>query len=328
MKINTIYNCIVLFYLHAFCLLLCFQIEDIFSVELNMNNLFSSNSYWELFLRMFYLSPFIIYYFFKKKEDTESTNFDKVFGLISGIMLLAIVIGQLLSCGNNVISFDLPLIPGILCGGVNILALGSYYLWIYNQQKFSTNEKPNLVRICNIFVIIVTLSYGLILANTYNPFKTMQALSNDNKLSQAINKIENLDKVYNNIDEIINTIDDKKFKNNVTKFVNDKHLSYNKINENKYKISWKTYLNKQKNESIKRSNIYVSDDLYKNSEKTIDITNKQEKGSENNKKNKKIKMKLSKQEAEAMAKLYETMDEQNKKILDQFDIESKDFKTK
>ena len=323
MRINTIYNCIVLLYLQAFCLLLCFQIEDAFSVELNMLNIFMiGNSYWELFLRMFYLSPFIIYYFFKKKEDTESTSFDKVFGLILGIMLLAIVIGQLLSCGNNIISFNLPLIPGILCVGVNILSLALYYLWIYNQQKFPTNEKPNLVRICNILFVTVTLSYGLILANTYNPFKTMQALSNDFKLFHSINRISNLDKVYNNIDDIINTIDDKKLKRDIEKFTKDKHLSCKKIDENKYKVSWKTYLNKQEKESIKRSNINVSDDLYNNNEKTINIKDK------NVKDNKNKKIKLNKQEAEAMLKLYETMDKQNRELLEQFDIEGKDVETK
>ena len=277
MKINTIYNCIVLFFLHAFCLLLCFQIEDFYSVDLSMATIFGGSTYWELFLRMLYLSPFIMYYFFKKREDTESTNFDKVFGLIFGIILLVIVMSQLIYCSYRIIKFELPLNPGLLCVGVNILSLILYYLWNYNQQNFLTSERTNLVKICNLFLVITMLIYGFIVSNTYTPFKYLQLLHNDQQLDNVIYKIENLDKVYNNINEVIETFSNKKQKKNAIKFSENKHLIYKKINKNQYKISWKTHLNKKQKDNIVRSGMYVSDNLYDKNEKIIDIEERDKK---------------------------------------------------
>ena len=320
MRINTIYNCIVLFFLHAFCLLLCFQIEDIFDVDLNMGlSIICSYSYWELFLEMLYLSPFIIYYFFKKKEDTESTNFDKVFELIFSITLLIIVISQLVSCSKRIILFDLPLTPGLLCIGVNILALGLYYLWMYIQKKFITIEKVNLVRIYSSSIVLSTLLYSGIVTSLNTPFTKLVLLHGDEKLNKVINTISSLDKVYDNIDDVINTISDKKLKKHMTKIVKNKELNYEKIDKNKYKISWKTNLTKQQKDNIKRSIVYIPNEIYETNEKIIDVVK-----NSSNEKNKLIKIKLNKQEAEAMEKLYDIMDDQNKKLLDeQFEIERK-----
>lgn len=247
MKLNTIYNCIVLLYLHAFCLLLCFQIEDTFFVELNMGLgiFFYNNSYWDLFLRMLFLSPFIGYYFFKKQEDAESNDFDSIFGVILSIALLLIVFVQLMSCGKDIISFEIPLFPGILCCGVNFLAIGLYYLWNYSQKKFVTTNKVKLFRICNISFLLFSLLYSCILANYYTPYKLLALHHKDKILIQVMDRIRNKEKVFNNIDEFINELSDKKEINNVNQLVQSKHLMYQKIDENKYKLSWKTHLTKQ-----------------------------------------------------------------------------------
>lgn len=325
MRINTIYNCIVLFFLYDLCLLLCFQIEDIFDVALKMGtDVFFKNSYsyWELFLEMLYLSPFIIYYFFKKKEDTESTNFDKVFELIFSIILLVIVLSQLLSCSKRIISFDLPLTPGLLCVGVNILALLLYYLWMYNQKTFATRENASSVRIYGGSIVFSALLYSGIVTNINTPFTELTKLHEDEKLNQVISKMRNLDKVYDNTNDIINTIKDKKLQKYAAKIIKNKGLIYEKIDKNKYKISWKTNLTKQQKDSIKRPYIYVSDELYETNEKIIDITENSAKDSKG------TKIKLNKEEAEMMEKLYDVMDDQNKKLFDeQFEIERKDQKS-
>lgn len=322
MRINTIYNFIVLLFLYDLCLLLCFQIEDIFDVELKMGTSFfgTFNSYWELFLEMLYLSPFIIYYFFKKKEDTESTSFDKVFELIFSIILLVIVIIQLVSCSKRIILFDLHLTPGLLCVGVNILALGLYYLWMYIQKKIITIENVNSIRIYSTSIVFSALVYSGIVTTINAPYTELVKIHKDERLNIIINKITSLDKVYDNINEAINeAIKDKKLQKYATKIAKNKEISYEKINKNKCKISWKTNLTKQQRNDIKRVHIYVSYELYETNEKIIDI-----KGNNNKKENKIIKIKLSKQEAEAMEKLYDVMDENNKKILDeQVEIERK-----
>lgn len=256
MKINTIYNCIVLLYLHAFCLLLCFQIEDNFFVELNMGlgAFFYNNSYWDLFLRMLFLSPFIGYYFFKKQEDAESNEFDSVFGVILSIALLLIVFVQLMSCGKDVISFEVPLFPGILCCGVNFLAIGLYYFWNYSQKKFVTTKKVKLFRICNISILLFSLLYSYTVANYYTPYKLLELHHKDKMLIQVMDNIKNKDKVFNNIDEFIDELSDKKEISKVKKLVDSKHLIYQKIDKNKYKLSWKTHLTKQEFLDITRWN--------------------------------------------------------------------------
>ena len=302
-------------------MLLCCQIEDIFDVELKMGATYfvgNFSSYLGSFVEMLYLSPFIIYYFFKQKEDTESTSFDKVFELIFSIILLIVVISQLVSCSNRIIVFDLPLTPGLLCIGVNILALGLYYLWIYNQKKFATRENVNLVRICNGVIVFSALLYSGVVTTVNTPFTKLVKLHEDEKLNKIINTIGSLDKVYNNIDDVINTINDKKLQKYATIIVKDKKLSYKKIDNNKYKISWKTSLNKKQKDDIKRPYIYIPNELYETNEKIIDIIGNSTKES---------KIKLNKDEAEIMEKLYDVMDDQNKKILDeQFEIEHKDKK--
>ena len=338
MKINTIYNSIVLFYLHAFCLLLCFQIEDCYDVKLQMGLwVFSHTSaYWDLLLEMLYLSPFILYYFFKKQEDTESNNFDQIFRLILSISLLCIVIAQLTNCWSNILYSDLPLKPGLLCIGVNILALALYYLWIYTQQKFPTTEKVKLIRICTIACVLIQLIYGFVITKTYAPFERMRLLDNEQSLCWCVNKIQsfNCDRV-NSIDYIIDKIPDKKHKKNIKQFIKDKRLIYEKINDNKYKISWKQYLSKEEKDRITRNKIYIDNEFYDKNEKIIEIKKENEKNKKNTKtikqnSNTKPKIKLNKEEAEAMKKLLNTVDKNHRKtiepMLEQFDLENIEIK--
>ncbi len=325
MRINSIYNCIVLFYLHAFCLMLCFRIEDIYSVELNMGASFLhfNMDYLELLLEMVWFSPFIMYYFFKKQEDTESNSFDKICGLIMSITLLLVVTSQLSSCIKKLLSFDLPVTPGILCIGVNLLALALYYLWLYNQQKFPTNENPKLVRICTVSCVLIQLIYSLVVTINYAPLSKLHLLRNDQSLSWCINRIQNLnsDKV-NNIDDIIKEINEKKYKKDIKQFIEDKHLIYEKINDNKYKLSWKQYLTKEEKNKMNRCNVYIDNEFYNKNEEIVEIkkeNNNVQKSTDNT--NKK-KIKLNKEEADAMKVLYHTLEKQNKQLLDQFDIEN------
>lgn len=284
MKINTIYNCIVLLYLHAFCLLLCFQIEDIFLVELNMGlGMFYNSSYWDLFLRMLFLSPFIGYYFFKNQEDTESNDFDRPFGIILTMILLLVVLIQLVSCGKDIISFEVPLLPGMLCCGVNFLSIGLYFFWIYSQKKFVTTKKIKLFRICNIGLILLSLLYSCTVANYYTPYKLLELHHNDKMLIQVIDRIQNKDKVFNNINEFINELNNKKEINKVKKLVESKRLIYQKIDENKYKLSWKTHLTKQEFINITRWNSKwhgsVAPSLYEKDNKIVTV--KKQKPGEN-----------------------------------------------
>ncbi|MBR1944526.1 MAG: hypothetical protein IJ848_03610 [Alphaproteobacteria bacterium] len=220
---------------------------------------------------MLFLSPFIGYYFFKKQEDAESNGFDDTFGIILSIMLILTVLSQLISCGSNILSFEIPLTPGLLCCGVNFLAIGLYYLWRYAQQKFVTTEHVKLFRICNIVFLLISIIYSFIVSNHYTPFKLLQLHHNDKLIISTMDEIKNKNKIYNNIDEFINEIDNKRKQNNIKNLVKNKHLMYEKIDDNSCKLAWKTHLTKEEFKNITRWHYSYSPSLYEKDNKIINI---------------------------------------------------------
>lgn len=248
MRLKVIYNVAFLIFLYALCSILCFSIQDKFDCELQMCIVFPNC--WHAIFTMIFIAPILLFLTYKKDiNDGEQRKWEEVIYHILMIILMLIVLSQVVGICYRFVAGLLDFVPCILCIGVNILAGICAYLWsnINNKRKLGITTFS-----------IVSILVGSILTQNYCPVSLLRKVQQSIELNSAIDSLNNMHYCSEftpptTAEDAINKV--KYNQQLVRKYIKNKRLVYEKIDDTHYKISWIPYINKTEMEEMQKKGI-------------------------------------------------------------------------
>lgn len=244
MQLKAIYSIAFLLFLYSFCAILCMVIQDKCGCTLP----FFPLGNWPAVLIMIFTSPMLFYFACKKSKTEEQSKSDDIIDqiLISLVMLILII--QMVTAASSFIGGKTNFIPFLLYACINLLAGICTYYWFHINDNYTSTRRV----IISTF-IVTSILVSVCLSHNYCPISLFRKIEQTKELSSAVSSLYNMHYctrfvTTESTDEAIDKLQYNK--QLVRKYINNKHLTYEKIDDTHYKISWVPYLN---NKEIKKA---------------------------------------------------------------------------